>query len=86
MFIISERQLIDSEMIADILWSTRNRAPEANFTQHHSASNFVIKENDKAFIQTKNSSLLNPLSNFLVYKRKDAKIAWPSAVSLLCNK
>ena len=42
-----------------------------------------LKEDDKAFTETQRSTLN---SNFLVYKRKDAKIAWPSAVSLLCNE
>ena len=82
---ISERQLQDSELIIDVLCPMKNMEPALKMTRRHCNSDFVMKENDKAFILAENGSS-NPLSNFLVYKRKDAKIAWPSAVSLLCNK
>ena len=54
-----------------------------NTTAKHCGSKSGMKEDDKAFTLTQRSE---QNSNFLVYKRKDAKIAWPSAVSLLCNK
>ena len=82
-FYISERQLFDSELIVDVLWPMINTEAALTTTGRHCDSNNGMKEDDKAFTFTQRSTLN---SNFLVYKRKDAKIAWPSAVSLLCNK
>ena len=81
--LISERQLSDSELIVDVLWPMINMEPALSTSGRHCYSNNGMKEDDKAFTLTQRSTLN---SNFLVYKRKDAKIAWPSAVSLLCNK
>ena len=80
--------MLDSELIADVLCSMKNMEPTLDLTKRYcSSSEFMMKEDDKAFALAQENGLsLNPLSNFLVYKRKDAKIAWPSAVSLLCNK
>ena len=88
LYFFSERQLLDSELIADVLWSVKNMEPTLNLTKKNcTSSEFRNKEDDKAFtLAQENGFSLNPRSNFLVYKRKDAKIAWPSAVSLLCNK
>ena len=80
--------MFDSELIAVVLWSMKNMEPTLNSTKRYcSPPEFTMKEDDKAYTLAQENGLsLNPLSNFLVYKRKDAKIAWPSAVSLLCNK
>ena len=78
--------MLDSELIADVLWSMKNMEPTLSLTRRYcNTAEALLKEDDKAFTQ-QSSLTQNPLSNFLVYKRKDAKIAWPSAVSLLCNK
>ena len=86
-FFIAERQLSESELLVNILWPIKNMEHVSNLTAKCTleSSDFVRQEDHEAFISAQNN-MLNPLSNFLVYKRKDAKIAWPSAVSLLCKK
>ena len=83
--LISEQRLSDADVLENVLWSTKStrRALPTVITPHclHSLKN----TDDRAFFLTQNS-ISNSPSNFLVYKRKDAKIAWPSAVSLLCKK
>merc|ERR1719266_1835434 len=74
-----ERQLLDSELIADVLWSMKNMEPTLNLTRRYcNTAEVLLKEDDKAFTQ-QSSFTQNPLTNFLVYKRKDAKIAWPDS-------
>ena len=70
-------------MIVDVLWPMINTELILNTTEKFCGSKSGMKEDDKEFTLTQRSE---QNSNFLVYKRKDAKIAWPSAVSLLCNK
>ena len=85
-FFISERQLLDTELIldalsyGDVMHSTMHVTTKNGFS-----SGSLIRENEKAFM-LENTNFHGSTSKFLVYKRKDAKIAWPSAVSLLCNK
>ena len=80
---IIERQLLESDLLVNILWPIENMDVARNSLKGFNNSNFVTKEDEDAFMLAQKP---NTLSNFLVYKRKDAKIAWPSAVSLLCKK
>ena len=75
--------MFDTELIVDVLWPMINTEWISNTTKKNYGSKSGMKEDDKAFTLTQRNE---QNSNFLVYKRKDAKIAWPSAVSLLCNK
>ena len=78
--------MLESELLVNILWPIENMEWSArNSLKGSNNSNFVTKEDEDAFMLAQ-KPMLNTLSNFLVYKRKDAKIAWPSAVSLLCKK
>ena len=83
---ISERQLLDTELILDALCCGDDMHSTMYVTTKNGfSSGSLMSENKKAFM-LENTNFHGSTSKFLVYKRKDAKIAWPSAVSLLCNK
>ena len=85
-YFISERQLLDTELILDALCCEDDMHSTMHVTTKNGfSSGSLIRENEKAFM-LENTNFHGAKSKFLVYKRKDAKIAWPSAVSLLCNK
>ena len=77
---------LDTELILDALCYEDDINSTMNVTEKNGfSSGSLISENKKAFM-LENTNFHGSTSKFLVYKRKDAKIAWPSAVSLLCNK
>ena len=77
---------MDTELILDALCCGDDMHSAMSVkTKNGFSSGSLISENKKAFMLDK-TNFHGSTSKFLVYKRKDAKIAWPSAVSLLCNK
>ena len=59
----------------DVLGPLKSTESALITTEKNCDSKSGLKEDDKAFTETQRST---QNSNFLVYKRRDAKIAWPS--------
>merc|ERR1739845_42818 len=80
-----ERRLYDTDVLENILWPTKSTEPALSTAISAYCLDSLQHKDNRSLFLTQNG-ISNSPSNFLVYKRKDAKIAWPSAVSLLHKK